>query len=243
MIQATELQYETRRRLNRFNTDFEKKLTIPALDSILTEAVQIVIQQSALLYEVRDDIAANLDSIVLRDVKLKKIDGKEKDKVKLPNDFYKLLKIICTAQVDECPIKKLIVRPFQTQKVEEALISPYWDPSYKWGETIGIKANATDYFVYHNDSFHIDSVYIDYMTLHPNIATPSLMEEGRYRNANGEVIVDDQGLLLDNAYQLRMVCDIATVIATRDLGDGEQYQTQINKILFNNNLYFNNQQK
>lgn len=239
MATARELHYEVRRRLNRFNSDYEKKLTISAIDSILTEAVQIVIQQSSLLYEVRDDIAANLDPLVVRDKELKVIPGEIKDIAKLPEDIYKLLRITCIAEKDICGTKSLIIRGHQTQKIDESLKSPNWKPSFEWEETIGLKANVSDYYVYHNKEFKIKSVTLDYIMKHPDIKTPSLKEDGRYIDANGNSIIKDQGLLLDNAYQKRLVCDVAELIAARDLGDNNNFQTQLNKIMISNNLYLN----
>lgn len=238
MIAASELQFEVRRRLNRFNTDYEKKLTVPVLDVILNEALEICFQQSALLYEVRDDIAINLEPLVLREVPLgvKNLDSKVVSD--LPRDFYKRLRVRAKAITKKCKDSKyLIVRPFQTQKLDEGLKSPNWKPSYEWEETIGIQNGADQYFTYHNNDFEIEEVYLDYIKKHPKISTPSLAQGGSYIDASNTRVIADQGLIMDNAYQKRQICDIAAMLALRDLGDSVDYQTQINKILFTNSHY------
>lgn len=238
MISATTLQFETRRRINRFNTDYEKKLTVPVLDSIINEALELAFQQSALLFEVRDDIALNLDPLVKRDVSLSLTTDNKKVKASFKEDHYKILRLVAKATSDKCKEPKdLIVRLFQTQKVSEGLKSPYWKPSFEWEETIGVINNHEHLDVYHNNEFTINDVYIDYIMKHPKIATPSLTEKKSYINSAGETVFADQGLILDNALQMRQICDIAALIAARDLGDQLDFQTEVSKIQFSNTHY------
>lgn len=235
MIPATELHWEVRRKLNRFNSDHQKKMTVPAMDSILNEALELVLQNAAVFYEVREDMMLNLAPLERRDVELQVTESDKKVKAKLPEDWYKITRVVAVATNKKCnSTDKLIVRTFQTQKLSEGLISPYWKPSFEWRETIGLRDTEEYYDVYHNDDFTIDSVLIDYIKKHPRIQAPSLSEKGFYIDGYGELAKEDKGLLLDSHYQKRQICDVAALIAMRDLSDIQDFQTQLNKIIFSN---------
>ena len=234
MIAATVGQFEVRRRLNRFNTDYEKKLTVPIIDSIINEAIELVFQQSVIVYEVRDDIALNIDTLVKRGVELNFNKVKTKVQAKFKDKHYKILRLVVEATNKNCKDNKsLIVRLFQSQKLSEGLKSPYWKPSYEWEETIGIINNNELIDIYDNEEIEIKKVIIDYIEKHPIYATPSLSENGFYVNSGGETVSKDQGLILDEV-QARKIWDVAALIGLRDLGATNDFQAELNKILFSN---------
>lgn len=235
MIPSTELHSEVRRRLNRFNSDHQKKITPPSMDSIINEALELCIQASSVLYEVREDIAINLAPLEVRGKELEVINDNGKVKAVLPDDWYKITRATALAVHPKCNLEEeLIIRNFQSQKLSEGLKSSNWSPSFEWRETIGIR-NSEKYFdVYHNNLFIINKVKIDYIKKHPRIQAPSLAENGSYIDGYGNLITQDQGLLLDSHYQKRQICDVAALIAARDLSDIQDFQTQLNKILFSN---------
>lgn len=235
MIPATELHWEVRRRLNRFNSDHQKKITVPAMDSILNEALELLLQNATVFYEVREDMMLNLAPLEKRGIKLQVTQDGNKVRAELPEDWYKITRVVATATSPKCDsTEELIVRTFQTQKLSEGLISPYWKPSFEWRETIGLRNTEKYYDVYHNNDFTIQSVTIDYIKKHPRIQAPSLSEKGFYIDGYGNLAGEDKGLLLDSHYQKRQICDIAALIAMRDLSDIQDFQTQLNKIMFSN---------
>lgn len=235
MITATEVQYEVRRRLNRFNEDYSKKLVVPAIDSYINEAISILEDNSAILYEVRGDVAINLLPLEVRDQSLKISKKDKKVSSELPPDWYKITRIVAIAKHPKCEgTRELVVRKYQTQKISDSIKSPYLEPSYEWEETIGIHDTDKYLEVYHNNKFSIEQVIIDYIKKHPKVYTPSLTEEGKYQLASGEWISEDQGLYLDSHNQARQAYDVAALIAMRDLSDMEDFQSQLNKIMFTN---------
>lgn len=242
MIAPTILQSEVRRRIQRLNTDYSKKLTVPILDQMINEALQISVKNSLILFEVRDDIAVNLEPLMVRDKVLPVVLQNGKVQAELPSDQTKILRILAKASKPKCDEKVLIVRRIQHQKLSEALRSPFLKPSFEWEETIGLLNTNKKLDVY-QDGFSISEIMIDYIKKHPRITTASLAEDGQYEDADGTIINEDAGLLLDSADQMRVICDIAALIAMRDVGDSQDYQTQLNKILFTQNLFLGGEQK
>ena len=242
MIASTILQYEVRRRWNRFMSDYAKKFTVADADSILTEATQFCIKNSLVLYEVREDLALDLEPLVVRDhvMTAKLLTGKVQ--VDLP-EHLKILRILAKANSTKCNDERsLIVRKIQHQKLSESLRSPFLKPSFEWEETIGILNTHKNLDVY-VDGFGISEVMIDYIKKHPDITTASLAEDGQYEAADGKIINTDSGLYLDSTDQMRTICDVAALIGMRDLGDTTDYQTQLNKIMFSQNLFIGGEQK
>lgn len=237
MVSSPRLMEELVRRVNHVNTDYAKLITVPAFDSIINEATEIGIDNSLILYEVREDIALDLEPLVVRDKVLEARKLTSKVQVSLPEDHLKILRITAKAVSTKCnSTKEIIVRKIQHQKLSEALRSPFWKPSFEWEETLGIMNTNKNLDVY-IDGFNIEEVYIDYIKKHPRIYTPSLADDGKYEDIDGNLIVQDAGLLLDSAHQMRKICDIAALIALRDLGNIEDFQTQLNKILFTQNHF------
>lgn len=243
MIASTILQSEVRRRIQRNNTDYSKKLTIPILDQCITEALQLCMKNSALLFEVRQDIALDLEPLVVRDMVLPVTTINNKVQAVLPIDQMKILRILAKASSTKCNDKKiLIVRRVQHQKLSEALRSPFLKPSFEWEETVGL-LNTHKFLDVYTDDFSIDEIKIDYIKRHPRIVTPSLTEDGYYEDADGTIIATDSGLFLDSADQMRTICDVAALIALRDVGDVTDFQTQLNKIMFSQSLFLGGEQK
>lgn len=232
MIPAPIVYWEVIRRVNHFNADYSKKLTVAAVVSIINESIQICQKNGAILYEVREDMAIDLEPLVERDKVLSIIKLKDKVQASLPEDQFKILRITAKAVSDKCSDpKEIIVRKIQHQKLSEALRSPFLKPSFEWEETIGIMNTHKNLDVYVND-FDIEYVTIDYIKKHPKFSAASLAFEGQYTEADGTIVSTDSGLYLDSADQMRIICDVAALIAARDLGDVTDFQTQLNKIMF-----------
>lgn len=235
MIKASEVQYEVRRRLNRFNEDYSKKLTVPALDSYINEAIDILEENSAILYEVKQDRSISSLPLEVRDEKLSVINGEIKVSSQLPERWYKITRVSAKATHDKCKESKILTcRKYQTQKLSDSLKSPFLGPSFEWEETIWEFNTNKEIQVYHNGKFNISEVIIDYIKKHPRFQTPSLTENKRYQLASGETVTEDEGLYYDSHNQPRQIYDVAALVAMRDLSDLEDFQSQLNKIMFTN---------
>lgn len=238
MVKSTKLQAEVRRRINRFNTDYNKKLTVTAIDSALNEALEIWLENRSSLFETNANVRRDLMQLEVKNFKLKTLSKFSQDSIKaeLPPDLFKITRRFCTAYKEGCGKKTLNLVAVQTDDLTEALKSPYLSPSFEWEETL-FDDYQSSIIVYHKSSFEVQEVFIDYVKTHPRIQTPSLTASKQYVDSEGNIIKADVGLYLDNNYQYRKICDITALICLRDLGDIENYQTQINKILASDSLY------
>lgn len=236
MIKATQAHAEFRRRIQRYGADYNARLSVPSVDSILTEAYQIWFENMAKV--------AEFDANVRVDLRLLEIKGKCFSckntsngyvQVAYPDSLYRPLRITAKASKEPCGPRELIVHMKRTQELSEALKSPNWKPSYEFEETIADEGSE-GLLVYHNDEFKIDKVCIDYLKKPEAIHCPSLAG-GAYTDGNGELVTKDKGIAVSNAFQSRKIVDIAVLIALRDLSSFPEYESQLKKILETDKLY------
>ena len=60
MVKITKLHAEVRRRVNRFNTDYNKKLSVIAIDSALNESLEIWLENRSTLFETNANVRRDL---------------------------------------------------------------------------------------------------------------------------------------------------------------------------------------
>ena len=238
MVKITKLHAEVRRRVNRFNTDYNKKLSVIAIDSALNESLEIWLENRSTLFETNANVRRDLMQLEVKSFKLSSVTKFNTDSIKaeLPPDLFKITRRYCSAFKEGCGTKTLNLVAVQTDDLTEALKSPYLSPSFEWEETL-FDDYQSSIIVYHNASFKIKEVYIDYLKTHPRLQAPSLTASKQYVDSEGDIIKQDVGLFLDNNYQYRKICDIAAFISLRDLGDVQDYQSQISKILSTESIY------
>lgn len=232
MISASQLHYDFRRKFNRINSASGRYISVGEIDSYLTEALYIYFENRVAIAETNPLVRNDLRQYEVKKVPLK-LSGKDsKCKfAKYPKDFYQLLRTNVRATGTDCKeVRDLITHIIKSDDISESLVSPFWKPSIDWEETFADEAQDGLY-VYHNGAFDIKEVQIDYYRKPKNIQAPSLKDVGSYVDPDGNIITTDQGLDLDSTFAWRKIADIAVLVASRDVGDVTEYQSQLNKIM------------
>lgn len=236
MIPATRLHSEFLRRVNRLNSQINDKIEINQIDSYLNEAQDIFYNSRLRLLETNPEVRDEL-----RKAEVKGFCGKCKESKNVsqasifdfPTDYYRLIRHYVTIFCNDdrnCPEKVVTAQKAQTDDLGEILKDPFRKPSFEY-EQVWTDEAREGLYVYHNDSFSIRKVCIDYYTTLPRIAFPSLTSKGFYINSDGEKVSVDSGYILDTTDSWRKVVDIASLIYLRDVSDVNDFQTQLNKIL------------
>lgn len=241
-IKAAKLQDEVRRKLNRVNSDYGRELEVSTLDLILTEAYHLYVENRLALFEINSAVRSELRQL---EVKAKQLTPKvfSKDNTtytaNYPSDYLRCSRLYATASKDGCGTKSLKGIIVQTDDLNEALRDPFFKPSFEYEELL-YDEGRDGIHIYTDGTFKVIDVFIDYIKKPGDIKTPSLYAEKYYVDAEGKEIRSDSHMELDSAFQMRKVVDIATLIALRDLGDIQDYQTQLDKILKTESLYLTN---
>jgi len=236
MPKSTLLSSEFTRRMNRINSGRGKYISPPEVDSYLNEALSIYFENRVALY--KTSLLAKQELGVLEE-KHKSFSVSAFDDrsvyADMPEDFYKLLRVEAKIQCDGCPEIYARVHEVTNHKVSEALTDPNWEPSYNYAETFCERV-GNKIIVYHKGNFTVNNIYVDYVRKPKPIYTPSLSLNGSYVDGSGDVISQDSDCELDN---YRKIVDIACLVASRDLTDSEEFQSQLAKILQTETVYIN----
>lgn len=237
MIKATEFHHEYLKQVNRINSDFNKSISVATRDSYFNRAMGTVLENLFAVAETNTTIRNHLRQLELKAVPLDFVKKTDNYVVyKYPDKFYRLLRQWCTMTTDTCSDpRRIMIRTIQSDDIEESLKDPYWEPSFEWEETFGEEAKE-GYYIYKKKEHKISEVRVDYMFKPNPIAAPSLAN-GKYVNAKGEVVVNDQDFEVDSTYLWQKIVDIAVLYTLRDLGQLDDFNVKLNEILFSDKVY------
>lgn len=231
-IKATRLQDEVRRKLNRKNSEYGRKISVSEMDLILTEAYHIYVENRVALFEVNSNVRQELRQLEVKNQPLTTIPDKTNNLnylAEFPDKYYRVTRLHVQAKKEGCGEKELKGIIVQTDDLNEALRDPFYKPSFEFEEIL-YDEGGEYLHLYTDGTFRVKKVFIDYLKKPGDIRTPSLVK-GKYIDSDGNEIKADQDLELDSTFQMRKIVDIAAAIALRDLGDINDYQAQVNKIL------------
>jgi hypothetical protein len=236
MVKSTLLQSEFARRFNRINSGSSRYISPPEVDSFLNEAIQAIFENRAPLYKTSS--LAREELRVLEE-KNKCFECQEYDDrsvyFKIPEKFYKLLRVEASIKCDDCPEIRARTQELKNHEIYDALNDVNWEPSYSYSETY-FEISKDIIIVYHKGKFDVTKVCIDYLRRPTLIATPSMAYGGSYINGSGELISVDVNLELP---EYRKIVDLAVLIASRDITDLEEYESQYKKIVSLETVYIN----
>lgn len=231
MIAATELQYEFRKKFNRGDKEFNINIYAPDIDSYLNEAQELWFKNRVVAAQTNAEVRNDLRQFQVKgEIRGAKRKDSETYEIEYPENFYKLLRAEVTASKEPCGEKKLKVHIFQEDDLNESLRDPNWCPSYEYEETLADEY-SNGLTVYAKKDFVINNGILTYYRKPAKIATPSLVDGGKYQNSAGETVETDQGFEVTSTYAYRNVIDIAVLMALRDYNMLNDYQTQLDKIL------------
>lgn len=233
MIDAETVNNHVHRKLNRINSNFSGYLRVPDVDEYINEAVQVWVKNRALFPEINSDRRNDLRKLEIKGKKLKFTSESDRVVAELPKDFFKRIGQEAVGSIGcencNCDNRVIKIRIKQSGEISDLLSDPYWKPSFEWGETIGDEDHR-GLHVWHNGEFTIDEITIDYIRKPKEVRTPSLMAEGYYTIGTKRYSTNS-GLELDETHQINEITDLAALFILRDYGDGQEYQSQIDKIL------------
>lgn len=236
-ISATKLHAEFRRRVNRGDTSKNNDFSVLVIDSYLNEAQDIFYTNRLSVLETNPQVREDLRKAEVKQY-CDKCKFYSKDNriclVQLPKDYYRRIKQTLVASCDDernCQDKELIIRIAQNDDISEILKDPFQKPSFEYERAWGDEGEDGLY-IYHNNAYKVQKVCINYYKILPRIAAPSLVDpDGYYINGDGNKVEIDQGYLLDTTDSWLKVVDIAALIAARDAGNMQDYQSELQKIL------------
>lgn len=244
MISAQEVHHNVKRKLNRINSNFSQYVSVSEVDEYLKEALGVWMNNKAFKAEANSEVRNDIRHLEIKDFKLDFENRPDKVVAKLPGNFLKRLRQYAigsreciSKDCEDCKNRKISINIVRSGNLNTLLEDPYWDPSFIWAETLGDE--ATDgLHIWHNKKFKIDSVFIDYIRKPLEVRCPSLTSSGYY-TVGDKTYSTDQGLELDQKYQINEITDLACLFIMRDLSDGQEYQLQADKILRTITTYLN----
>lgn len=238
MIDARTVHNHVKRKLNRINSKYSGYVSPADIDEYINEGMSVWVKNNLAKSEVNSETRVDLMALEIKDMELD-ITGVSNNKVvaRLPDNHLKTIRrrlkasVDCTAtkyqDCEGCTGRDIKVRIAQSGELDDLLDDPYWEPSFEWRETIGDEAHD-GLHVWTKGKFKVDKVLIDYYRKPLEVRCPSLM--GGFYTIGNKTYRNDTGLELDQSYQVNEITDLAVLFILRDLSDGQDYQTQINKI-------------
>lgn len=237
MIKVNRLHNSTRSYIRRYNRELGKKVYVKDIDDALNEAIDLIFENYAAKFENNKTIRNHLRQLERKSITLP-VTSKAKDHVfvEYPEDLYMLTRQTCWASLGEFT-DRLTVRKVQSDDLSESLVDPNWKPSFEWRETICDEA-GNGLYVYHNGEFEIDSIEVDYLKKPDHVAAPSLVQpDNYYIDETGTKVKEDCDFEIDSTFIWRKVANVAALIILRNLGEIQDYQTQLNKMISLENIY------
>lgn len=222
---------------NHSNSEYLKKLSAAQRDIYLNEAKDLVFEYLVKAPEINPEVRNHLRQIERKEVKIpcNHVSGKKFAVAKLPTDYYRSLRQYAIVSREGCGDREIAVRTLLSDKLSESLKSPYWKPSYEYEETLADEGEDGIY-IWHNDEFTVKYLILDYYRKVRDIAYPSGEAAGSYVNFNGQTVTQDVDFEIDSTYLWRMIVDVAVLLIKRDNDDVTNFQTQLNTIIFKQNL-------
>jgi hypothetical protein len=236
-ISARKIHYAFINKANHSNSEYLRKLSAAQRDILLNEAKDTVFEYLVKAPEINPEVRNHLRQIERKNISVPctMVPGAKYATAQLPTDYYRSLRQTVIASKGNCGNRELVVRILQTDKLSESLKSPYWSPSFEYEETIADEGE-NGLYVWHNDEFTVGSLVMDYYRKVRDIACPSLEPSGSYRDFDGNTVSADVDFELDSTYLWRMIVDVAVLLAKRDNDDASNYQSQLNMIIFKQQL-------
>lgn len=236
-VSAKKLHYAFINKANHSNSEYLRKLSAAQRDILLNEAKDLIFEHLVKAPEISPEVRNHLRQIERKsvDIPCTMVPGKKYAIAKLPTDYYRTLRQYVVAGKGGCEDRELTVRVMQTDKLTESLSSPYWEPSFEYEETLADEGEEGMY-IWHNNEFLIKKLVIDYYRKVRDIACPSLEPSGSYINHDGILVTQDVDFEIDSTYLWRMIVDVAVLIAKRDNDDVTNFQSQLNTIIFKQQL-------
>jgi len=226
MISSVVLNNELTRKLNRVDSQYGKALSIQVKDALINEAKDLVYENFIIRPEWNQLIRSHLRQLEVKRKVLPSTPASGYVVAEFPTNYFRYLRCTILGTTKTCNKKiELVVRLVPSEKISETLKSTNTSPSIQWEETIADEGED-GLMIWHLDNFIPGEIQMDYMKKLPDVYAPSLLSGSTvYKNPAGEIITEDEDLLIDSTALWRKIVVVAELMARRDLGDMEGYQT------------------
>jgi hypothetical protein len=241
MVSVEKLVNDFYRKLNAVNSGKSKFYNIVDVMSFLNEAYQIWFENKVFSLETNERVRNDLRGFEIKkhELSCEKVD-ENCCKIVYPDNFYQRLNQLAIAcNEDCCPDieKSIVIRIVQSDDLQDARKNPFRKSDFKWEQLIA-EDGGDGLYIYHDCSMDIKTVYIDYYR------KPIMMEAGHLVECAGGYVKYDNSFInfkkdfeVSETFADRQVSDIAVVLASRDSGDYQGYQTKLQQILQLDKLY------
>lgn len=233
-IPTSKLVYDFKRKFNAINSGKDNEIDLVDIIAYLNEAQEIWFENRCIVSETNQKVRNDL-----RPVKrvgycgsCEEIDGRT-CRFDYPDNLYKRLNQIVTAVNDCCKDEKYIIPRIPSADFSnEARLNPYRQADFYYEQLI-CQDDSKGLVFFHDGKMEVISVCIDYYFRPPELHAPSLEEcDGpNYYNYNGVSISKDTNLIFDKTYAANDIVDVAVLLASRDVGDVQGFQSKLNEIL------------
>lgn len=231
MILAARLVYEFDLRYNRLQSSHDQYIRLEDKLSIINQGLRIVYKDLIQRAELESYYRNALRPLEVKEDTLKLAKKAESYNIyEYPQDIYKLMRMRITATHKDCPEKTIPVSFFQTDDLDNSMVSNFWKPSYAWELCLGDEGRD-GYYLWHGGDYSIKKVYCDYYLKPAEIHAPSMAESGEYIDWNGIKQTKDVGLELDSDFVFDRIIDVAILVAKSIKGDVQDFNLALNKIL------------
>jgi hypothetical protein len=236
MISTRKIIFNVRRKLNAFISGEEQEYKLLDLIPLINEAYQIYVTNIIPLAEMDIYYKNILRPLLVKDQKLNFSKNGNKYIASYPKDFYKRVNQIANVSCEGCKEnKEIIPRLVFSDKLYEALRSPYRKPSFEWEQLIADDSGDSLHLYLDNKS-KLENIRIDYYKKIVPLQAPSLLKcANEYEEPDETIIKEDVDFVLDEDSAIK-VEDIAVLIGHRDVKDIEGFQTQLQKYIQRKNL-------
>jgi len=237
-VSVKKLIYETRRKINSFNTGASQSATVLDLVSVLNEAYEIIVENYIRVVDKDPIIKAAIRNLEIKKKSLEIQKRGDHYFAKYPDNFYKRLNHYVVATCQECEGSKIIVpRLVQSDDLHEARKNPYRGSDYAW-EQLLMDDGPDGLYIYTDNKMDLSQVVIDYYRKINYLQAPSLVECAghEYLDYGDNLIVKDVDFDLDSTYVARKVSDAAALIYSADTSDRAAFELKLNQILAVNKL-------
>lgn len=243
-ISSKKLVYDFRRKFNSINSGKNRDISLVDVVAYLNEAQEIWYENRVSLADINSKVRNDLRVFKETKVELECEDVDDKCCFsKYPDNFYKRLNQVALSCNDCCPDfdKEIIIRINQSDDINESRKNPFRQADFFFEQLNGVDGGSGVY-IYHDSKMEIKNIFIDYYRKPNEIHAPSLEKcnNGVYYDYCGIVINKDSDFEVDATYAANDVVDIAVLLASRDNGDFQSFQSQLAQILQTENIFKNN---
>jgi hypothetical protein len=230
MISIAKLHYGFLQESNHTNSQYLKKLFVAQIDYYLNRGKSLVQKHLATLDENNATNREFLRSLVIRNTKLELEDKGQFYIAKLPENFYKEKSLYVIASKEGCdnPRRFRVRRP-TSEKLQSGLKNSNANRFWDFEATFSIET-AEGIEVYKEPGLAYE-VYLDYIRKIPDVAYPKGETTKKYVNPDGEVVLNNVDLDIDNEDVANMIVRMAVLEALKDYSLVQNYQAQRDFIL------------